>query len=126
MSQGFQHLEHERLTTDEWHAHSPAEGEPQVEHGAQANAWGIIAVIASFGVVTLVVAVIVGVYLVSYTSRLRAERQETISARADYSVYRAQTDATFAEFDWINAAEGTVALPIAVAKQKIIEQYQNR
>ena len=126
MAHAIRHLEHEHEHPDSWHAHSPAEGTPQEEHGAQANAFGIIAGIAFFGVVTLVVSVVVGVYLASYTSRLRAQRQETITSRADYNVYRAQSDAALSTAAWINPAEGTVAIPIDIAKRKVIAAYAER
>lgn len=109
---------------DEWHTHTAAEGAPQDEHGATANPVGIIGGILFFGVVTLVVAVVVGVYLASYSSRVRAESQETVSARETYTVYRATVDANLATYGW--AEEGKVALPIDVAKAKVIDQYKER
>lgn len=123
MSKGFQHIETPAETPDEWHTHTAAEGAPQDEHSATANPFGIIGGIMFFGVVTLIVSIVVGVYLASYSARVRAEAQETVTARANYNVYRAQSDANLTTFGW--AEGGQVALPIDVAKQKVIEQYQN-
>jgi hypothetical protein len=114
---------------DSWHRHLSEEGQPQEEHGAQADS---LALIVSFvGSVFFVGAVIVVCLLyfqVQYT-KLRRERIETTALAADYFQYRDDSDKALHGYGWANpeaAAAGKVSGPIDAAMQKVIEQYAAR
>ena len=111
---------------DPWHQHSAAEGAPQHEHGAKVNP--IFAGLTLLGLVfgTIFLILLVWVYFQSYTTRLKAERQEPVTdvLRTEYLTARANAQTRLAQpATWMDRDAGTVAIPLDLATDLVIRDY---
>ena len=110
---------------DEWHHHSAAEeGLPQREHGAKVSptALGVTFVVMTLGVAFTIV--VLTAYFNSYNVRYRSSKQEgVVSARAAYELSRDQANARLREFGWIDRTAGTVHVPLDLAAERIVAEY---
>lgn len=121
-------------TADAWHHHESNEPAPQHEHAATLNtrmlAVGFVAL--TLAIVFLVVALIM--FFNAMTSTRIAREREGTQLSEPYLTYRAGSERVLGfngqagEFHWSPpAAEGgqpTIQVPISVAAQKVIQQYQ--
>lgn len=108
---------------DDWFRHSPDEGLPQHEHAAHVNstAIGLTLLAIVFGV--LLTVIVLTMYFVSYTTRLKAERQEGTKSAEPYLAYRDQSQRTLDRFGWADREAGTVNLPIERAMDDVVAFY---
>jgi hypothetical protein len=112
---------------DSWHMHTPEEGDPQEEHGAQADPTALVAAfVGSIFFVGLVIVVCL-LYYSTHTTGLRAARIETTEFYTENFVpYRQQSDRALSSYGWATpeaAAEGKVSAPIEFGMQKVLQQY---
>lgn len=108
---------------DDWFRHTPDEGVPQHEHAAHVNstAIGLTLLAIVFGV--LFTVIILSMYFIGYTTRLKAERQEGTESAATYLTYRDQSQRSMERFGWIDREAGTVQLPIDRAIDDVVAFY---
>jgi hypothetical protein len=114
---------------DAWHQHTPEEGVPQEEHGGKASA-AAIAVSLLVTVVFLVLTVgLIIMYFTTYTTRLRVERVENTVLSKDQLEYKLESAEKLHEYSWINpetAHQGVVTIPLAEARQKVLQRYATK
>lgn len=113
-------------TPDAWHQHTAEEGAPQEEHGARVNPVGagltLLGIVFSFVFLLLVVML----YFESYTTRIKAERNEQVTAeqRTEFVTLRSEAQTRLAQpAGWIDRDAGTVRLPLDRATQLVIDEY---
>ena len=112
---------------DPWHAHTPEE-KPQQPHAEVMNARAVILVGVGLFVSVVVTVVIIYQYYVWYTSRMLDERATQVQ-RMNYKERvivrdRVLADLRSAEYGWVD--HDTVRVPIDVAINEVIEEYQGR
>jgi hypothetical protein len=122
--QEIQYLPHQAQQTDEWHTHTPDEGQPQHEHGAKANPAILIAVTLGFVVAVALTVLLTSLYFGSYMTSQKRAKSETTILSEDYRAYRAQSEAALSGYGWADPAAGTVRVPIDRAIDKVITSYQ--
>jgi len=112
---------------DEWHRHSAEEGSPQPEHAGHVSApvlW------IAFGSMVLFLVAVVGaliVYYDHYITNLRQERLETTRMAEEHGLrYEAEARAQLDSYAVVNAEAGTYQIPIDVAMDNVLEQYDER
>lgn len=121
-----QHLPHEHETTDPWHQHTPAEGQPQVEHGAKANTLVLGLAMAGTVVFLIVVVVVIFLYFETYVNRLRIERVEDTALSREQRQYKLVVSETLSDYSLIPpryAPQGVVTIPLEEAKKAVLEEY---
>lgn len=122
----IQQLPHEHAHPDEWHAHVPAEGAPQHEHGAKANP-AILGIVTVGFVLTVVITVLLSaLYFFSYMTHERRVKSETTVLSEEYRAYRAQSEATLSGYGWADPAAGVVRIPITKAIDQVVADYAAR
>ena len=109
---------------DDWFRHSSDEALPQVEHAQHVStkALGITLLLIVFGV--LFVLLIISAYFSSYTTQVRAERQEGTSSAAEYLSYRSGMDRRLAETGWIDRTNQTLHIPLDRAIELVVDDYR--
>lgn len=110
---------------DEWHEHTPDEGLPQPEHGAQANptALAITFLAMVFGV--LFVVIVLAIYFNTYTTRLSAARTEHTRGAAEYLSLRSAAETRLSSAGIIDREAGTVHIPLEDAMRDVVERYRS-
>ena len=110
---------------DDWFRHSSDEALPQVEHAQHVStkALGITLVMIVFGV--LFVLLILSAYFSSYTTQVRAEKQEGTSSAADYLSYRSGMDRRLAETGWVDRTNQTLHIPLDRAVELVVDEYRS-
>jgi hypothetical protein len=117
---------------DPWHLHTPEEGRPQVEHVAKANPAAIGAAFGLMSLVLVVTVIAVIIYFNSYVTQSRAMRIETTVLAEPWQQYRRDVlgeDGVLNTYGWAPGPEGepdTVRLPLAVAVERVVEEYSER
>ena len=115
--------------TDSWHMHTSAEGLPQEEHGATAQAGALIASFAGSVIFVGAVILVTILYYRQHVTMLRRERIETTDFyREVYTPYRQQSDKALTGYGWAGpeaAAAGQVSIPIDIAMQRVLQNYGN-
>lgn len=108
---------------DDWFRHTPAEGLPQQEHAAHVNttAIGLTLLVIVFGVLAMVI--VLSMYYVSYTTNLKAERQEGTQSAAAYLAYRDNAESALSSFGWADRDAGKVNIPIDRAMDDVVAYY---
>ncbi|HHN77646.1 MAG TPA: hypothetical protein ENK11_03090 [Phycisphaerales bacterium] len=108
---------------DDWFRHSPEEGLPQHEHAGHVNTTsiGLTLLVIVFGVLGLVI--LLSMYYVSYTTTLKAERQEGTRSAAEYLAYRDSAERALSSFGWADRNAGKVNLPIDRAMDDVVAYY---
>ncbi len=118
--------------SDAWHHHATAEGVPQHEHAATADAGLLLRWFMLFMVSGVVVIIALLMYFGKYSNTIRQERVETldfyhqnaepllINAEAKLGVGKPISQYTYKA---ANAQDHTVQLPIEQAMQKVVENY---
>ena len=120
---------HAEQHPDSWHRHTHAEGAPQVEHGARVRPLMLGVAFAITSVLFIVTCLVIIMYFNKYATENRARRLETtvLAEGADGSYARRANDlASLEEFTWIDHQTGEVAVPIEIAIEQIVTQYQQR
>jgi hypothetical protein len=109
---------------DDWFRHAPDEPHHQVAHG-EFNAKLVIACLVFTCVFTFGVAIIVIPWFKREVQSQKIAVQETsqrvVNERDE--AYSAWTQELYGEPDWINQGEGTVSLPLPMAKGAVMEEY---
>ena len=108
---------------DDWFRHSDDEALPQVEHAEHVStkALGITLVAIVFGV--LFVILILAAYFSSYTTQVRAERQENTTSAAEYLSYRSGVDRRLVETGWVDRNAQTLHIPLDRAIDLVVDEY---
>lgn len=109
---------------DDWFRHSSDEALPQTEHGEHVStkALGITLAIIVFGV--LFVLLILSAYFSSYTTQIRAERQESTMAAGPYMSYRSGMERRLAETGWVDRASQKLHIPLERAAELVVNEYR--
>lgn len=115
--------DHSQGHNDNWFRHTGDEVLPQHEHAAHVNSAviGLTLLAVVFGV--LLTVIVLSMYYVGYTTRLRAERQEGTASAAEYLVYRDNAQRSLNQFGWADRQAGTVNLPISRAMDEVVAYY---
>lgn len=110
---------------DDWFRHTTDEGLPQREHAAHVNstAIGLTLLAIVFGV--LFTVIVLSMYFIGYTTRIKAERQEGTESAAAYLTYRDLSQRNMQRFGWIDREAGTVHLPIDRAIEDVVVFYND-
>ncbi len=108
---------------DDWFRHSPEEGLPQHEHAGHVNTTtiGLTLLVIVFGVLGTVI--LLSMYYVSYTTTLKAERQEGTQSAAEYLAYRDNAERALSSFGWADRNAGKVNVPIDRAMDEVVAYY---
>jgi hypothetical protein len=125
-SEKYQHLPEVHEEVDPWHAHAPAEGAPQEEHGAKPNTvilWGALA-----GTIIFLVAVVIVIYLYfgTYTTRLRMEHVENTVMSAQARQQRLAASEALRDYSVLPAGiapEPVITIPQEEAVRRVVERY---
>lgn len=111
---------------DEWHQHTPAEGEPREEHAAHANITVLLIAFVVITIGTAIFSVIIGVYAIGQVNKLKTAG-EGIGLAAMNPVARGYKEEALeaqATYGW--TPEGNVRLPIEQAMRMVVEQHQEQ
>lgn len=109
---------------DDWFRHDESEGLPQVEHAAHIDttSLGVAFLVTVFGVLGVIVVLVL--YFSSYTTQLKAERQEGIKSGTPYMTYRDEAETKFdAPASALDKENGVYRIPIDRAMDLIVDQY---
>lgn len=111
---------------DQWHRHTPDEGEPQAEHAAHENTLilaGVFVAIVVFIASTITASVL---YFNRHVTGLRREQIESTLLAGDALAYRDTSEAAQRTYTWADAEKGVVQLPLDVATRRVVEEYAGR
>lgn len=108
---------------DDWFRHGSDEGPPQHEHAAHVNshAIGLTLLAIVFGV--LLTVILLSMYYISYTTNLKAQRQEGVESAGAYLVYRDDAARRLERSGWVDREAGTVNIPIERAMDQVVSFY---
>ncbi len=108
---------------DDWFRHSPEEGMPQHEHAGHVNTTsiGLTLLVIVFGVLGMVI--LLSMYYVSYTTNLKAQRQEGTDSAAEFLAYQNRSEQALSTFGWADRNAGKVNLPIGRAMDDVVAYY---
>ena len=115
---------HEEPTA--WHRHTIEEGVPQVEHAATVNIPILMGVFVATVVFVSATVLFTMIYFKRHVTALRQERIETTVMGQAARDYRDASLAQLNGYGWTDPAAGVVALPLDVARERVIESYGNR
>jgi hypothetical protein len=108
---------------DDWFRHGADEAPPQHEHASHVNstAIGLTLLAIVFGV--LFTVIVLSMYFISYSTTLKAERQEGVESANPYLAYRDDAAKKLARAGWADRAAGTVYIPIESAIDGVVADY---
>ncbi len=124
MSASDGHDEHGAHGHDDWFRHASDEAAPQAEHAGHVStkALGVTLLIIVFGV--LFVILLLSAYFSSYTTQLKAEKQEGVGSAQEYMSYRSSMQRRLEGTGWIDRDAGTLHIPLERAMSMVVEDYQ--
>jgi hypothetical protein len=111
------------------HAHGHGSGESHHAHSQEINAGLVVRWFVGILVFVVSVVVIITVYFVSVTSRVRAEIVETTIMSKDANAAKASAEAMLGingnpkRFTWSDAKAGLVQMPIDEAMKRVETKY---
>jgi len=127
---GHDHTPEIHEHTDSWHHHEAAEGLPQHEHTAKADAGALVKWFFGIVVLLAIILVALGMYFSSYTTRLRERTVETqeLAATAKTTLAAAEaklgTDGKPFKYTAGDKKARTIQIPIDTAIKRTVEKYQ--
>lgn len=120
-------VEHEHV--DSWHQHDlSVEGAPQNAHTAVANPFVLF---ASFIVLSVVTAALVGIVVVYYYRTVSnvggiaqtQEHEATLRLSAEAQAASQEAQRSLANFEWVAPDQSKVSMPIDAAFDRVIQNY---
>jgi hypothetical protein len=130
---GHEHTPPVHDHADSWHHHEAAEGMPQAEHAGVADPMAIARWFTIILVAVVALIVIISVYFVKYTTRMRHERIETFGwISKDAVAAKKHAEGVLGEaggpitYEWADPASGLVRIPIDAAMKKVVAEYSTR
>ncbi|MCC6659606.1 MAG: hypothetical protein IT437_01845 [Phycisphaerales bacterium] len=111
---------------DAWHRHTPDEGPSQPEHAGKINVPILMGVFVSTVVFVSAAIAFTIVYFTRHLTDLRQERIETTVLGGPARDYRDAAFSHLNQYEWADAKEGRVSLPIEEAKKRVIRGYSTK
>ncbi len=124
MSAAQGHDDHGDHGHDDWFRHGSDEAAPQAEHAGQVStrAVGVTLLVIVFGV--LFVILLLSAYFSSYTTQLKAEKQEGVGSAQEYMSYRTTAQRRLEAAGWIDREAGKLHIPLERAMSMVVDEYR--
>ncbi|MBL4590839.1 MAG: hypothetical protein JKY96_02650 [Phycisphaerales bacterium] len=110
--------------SDQWHTHSADEPAPQLEQAAHVSPkWLALTLIAIvFGVLFVIIVLVV--YYNNYMSKYDASINETTTEAQASFEEKIAVQTTRNSFEWIDRENGIVQIPVDMAMDLVIADYE--
>ena len=127
---GHEHTPAVHDHADSWHHHEAAEGMPQHEHAGVADPVAIARWFTGILIAVVGLIIVLSVYFVKYTTKMRHERIETFGwISKEAAAARAQAEGQLGmagappAYEWADPAAGRVQIPIDQAMNEVVAKY---
>ncbi len=108
---------------DQWHRHTPDEGQPQEEHAARVNNAALAIVFVSVVAFVAGTILVTTLYFQRYLVQERERKIEVTSLGEGYREYRDAAKAAQQGFGWADAEAGKVVIPVEMATERVVARY---
>lgn len=112
--------DHSGVSDDQWHRHT-GETPPEHAHGVTAPRNIFLIGVACFLFVVACVAAITQYFVMGSQEEIEAKQE--VSLGAGFADTKASWDAKLHEYDWLDAPNGVVSVPIETAIDNVVREY---
>ncbi|TVQ64448.1 MAG: hypothetical protein EA379_01450 [Phycisphaerales bacterium] len=109
---------------DQWFEHAPTEEKPQPEHG-KINAKALMGWLGALTVL-LVITCVVLIWFFEQEKQRALQMRHEIDVGGSWRAQYTQVNAELSGYAWVDPENNIVSVPIDLAMQKIVRQYQEK